>query len=103
MGGRKAQNVKRQRSWRTGATVRKLSCLRSVARSVCGNADAIRAAEHFPKVRRGANWLRLVVGLLQRWDVDFSHLQHGLADSFCFLCVLILEHLWQDFGDDLPD
>ena len=47
--------------------------------------------------------LRLVVGLLQRGDVDFFHLQHGLADSFGFLGVVVLQHLGEHFGDDLPD
>src|SRR5579872_3682684 len=46
--------------------------------------------------------LRLVVGLLQAGDVDLAHLQHRLQDPLRLLGILVLQHLTQRFGDDLP-
>jgi hypothetical protein len=44
----------------------------------------------------------LLIGLLQKLDVELVHLEHGLHDSCRFLGILVLQHCAQDCGDDLP-
>ncbi len=46
--------------------------------------------------------LSLFVGLLQTRNVELDHLQEGLHHTVRFLGVLVLQHLGQQGGNDLP-
>src|SRR5262249_52375170 len=43
-----------------------------------------------------------LIGLLQLFDLDFAHLQNGLRHAIRFLSVLVLHHLADVRGNDLP-
>ena len=42
------------------------------------------------------------IGIFQRFDVDLLHLKHRFHDSFRFLRVLVIQHINQNGGSDLP-
>ena len=44
----------------------------------------------------------LIIGLLQRVDIQLYHLHHGFHHALGFFSILIVDHLRQDVRHDLP-
>lgn len=68
--------------------------------------DGIREIRVLPKIRvkmtAAHAALFSVISPLQAGDIDFVHLQDGLHDALRFFGILLLQHLAESGGDDLP-